>query len=201
MPSIYDLKPVFQGVLRPISNWLAVHHVTPNQVTLSALCLSFLNGLAIAVFPNSAWPLLILPVVLLLRMILNAIDGMIAREHNQKTPFGTFLNEIGDVLSDTFLYLPFMFIPGVNSFYIIIIVILAIISEMAGVIAIQVGASRRYDGPMGKSDRAFIFGFIALMLGISKKTVSVANIIFALVILLLIVTIINRIQKALREEA
>ena len=32
--------------------------------------------------------------------------------------------------------------------------------EMAGVVAVQIGAERRYDGPMGKSDRAFTFGLL-----------------------------------------
>jgi CDP-diacylglycerol--glycerol-3-phosphate 3-phosphatidyltransferase len=200
MASIYDVKPAFQRLLRPLSNWLAAHRVTPNQVTLSALCISFLSGLCIVLFPMSQWPLLLVPFILLLRMILNAIDGMIAREHHQKSALGTFLNEIGDVLSDTFLYLPFACIPGVASSLIIVIVILAIISEMTGVVAIQINASRRYDGPMGKSDRAFVFAVAALMLGINRETLSAVNIIFSLVAILLVVTIINRIHKALKEN-
>ena len=41
-----------------------------------------------------------------------------------------------------------------------VIVVLTLVSEMTGVVAVQIGASRRYDGPMGKSDRAFVFEFI-----------------------------------------
>ena len=34
--SIYDLKPRFQSLLRPMTNWLAAKGVTANQVTVAA---------------------------------------------------------------------------------------------------------------------------------------------------------------------
>ena len=184
MASIYDLKPAFQRLLRPTSNWLAAHSVTPNQVTIFALIISFLAGIAITIFPQSQWPLLLIPLVLLFRMILNAMDGMIAREHHQQSDLGTFLNEIGDVLSDTFLYLPFALIPGIYPPLVIAIVILSIISEMTGVVALQIGSKRRYDGPMGKSDRAFIFAVVALLLGLNFKIFFWINFIFDCCILI-----------------
>ncbi len=97
MPSIYDIKPAFQGLLRPLSNWLAGQGVTANQVTVAALLLSALGGGLIALYPNATWPLLFVPVVLFARMALNAIDGMLAREHNMKSTLGAILNELGDV--------------------------------------------------------------------------------------------------------
>ena len=49
--------------------------------------------------------LLGLPIVLALRMALNAADGMLAREHGQASPLGFYLNELGDIISDAALYL------------------------------------------------------------------------------------------------
>lgn len=199
MKTIYDLKPAFQSLLRPMSNGLAACGVTPNQITISALILSLVGGLLIATFPTEQWPLLIVPIILFIRMILNAIDGMIAREHHQQSAFGTFLNEIGDVLSDAFLYLPFVYIANINISLVLVVTILAIISEMTGCVAVQIGASRRYDGPMGKSDRAFVFGLIALLLGINRVYMYIANILLVVMTALLVVTIINRVYKALQE--
>ena len=54
---------------------------------------------------------MLLPIVLFIRMALNALDGMLARECNQQTRFGAILNETGDVISDIALYLPFLFLP------------------------------------------------------------------------------------------
>lgn len=199
MPSIYDLKPKFQNLLRPIVTGLANAGVTANQVTISALVLSFIAGGLVALQPDAGWPLLLVPLVLFVRMALNAIDGMLAREHNMKSPLGAILNELGDVLSDTALYLPLAVVPGVSAFWIVIVVILSIVSEMTGVIAIQIGAQRRYDGPMGKSDRAFVFGVIALIIGLGTSPHYWLSIVLAAMSLLLIVTIVNRTACALKE--
>ena len=88
MPSIYDLKPKFQNLLRPISNKLAESGVSANQVTVFAMLLSFLAGGLILLLPDFHWSLLAIPVVLFLRMALNAIDGMLAREHDMKSSLG-----------------------------------------------------------------------------------------------------------------
>lgn len=200
MASIYDLKPAFQSLLRPLSNWLADHHITPNIITVTATLLSLLTGILILFYPTSRWVWLSVPLILLIRMILNALDGMIAREHQMQSALGTFLNELGDVFSDIFIYLPFAIIPGISTPLVVSIVILAIISEMTGVIALQIGAKRRYDGPMGKSDRAFIFGAMGLLLGLGFPYVHWLNVILLIMNILLIITIINRTNKALKEK-
>ncbi len=197
MASIYDIKPAFQNLLRPITRMLASAGVTANQVTLAAALLSGAVGVCIAVYPGERWPLLVLPGFLFVRMALNAIDGMLAREHNQKSRLGAVLNEISDVVADTALYLPLALVAGFSAPLIVVCTILAIVSEMTGVVAIQIGVARRYDGPMGKSDRAFVFGLLALLLGLG---VSVGAWLFyaqVAVVVLLVLTILNRARRAL----
>lgn len=198
--SIYQLKAAFQGLLRPLCNNMAHMGITANQVTIFAIFISAVSGLYIALNPLSTLPLLILPLVLFIRMGLNAIDGMLAREHNMQSKLGAILNELGDVISDTLLYLPFALLSLVNPILVIAIVIVAILTEMVGVISIQIGASRRYDGPMGKSDRAFVFGALALFLGLGwvNSDMWINGILWA-VLILSIITVINRSRKALGE--
>jgi len=164
LASIYDLKPKFQALLRPFCRRLADAGVTANQVTVIACGLSFAYGAALMMNPAAKWALALLPPVLFVRMAMNAIDGMLARECGQKSTVGAILNELTDVLSDAALYLPFAFISGLPGPLVVITVVLGIIAEMTGVVGVQVGASRRYDGPFGKSDRAFFFGAFALLL-------------------------------------
>ncbi len=199
MPTIYDLKPHFQTVLRPIADRLAKGGITPNQITIAALLLSIGTGLLVALAARHGRLLLLVPGVLLARMALNAIDGMLAREHAMQTSLGAVLNELGDVVSDAVLYLPFAFIPGINAVLVVILVVLAMVSEMAGVVAVQIGAPRRYDGPLGKSDRAFLFGLIALILGLGFRFYVIANLALAVALVLSLVTIKNRVQHALQE--
>jgi CDP-diacylglycerol---glycerol-3-phosphate 3-phosphatidyltransferase len=198
MPSIYGLKPKFQNLLRPVTNALARAGVNANQVTLAAMAVSFATGATIFHF-RSQRVLLLLPIVLFLRMALNAIDGMLAREHNQKTALGAILNELGDVFSDAVLYLPLAKIPGFEPSLVVAIVLLAVFTEMTGVVGAQIGASRRYDGPMGKSDRAFVFGALGLLLGLNLPIVPVVRYVLWFVLVLLFLTIINRARGALAQ--
>jgi CDP-diacylglycerol--glycerol-3-phosphate 3-phosphatidyltransferase len=198
MPSVYDLKPKFQGIFWPVTNALAGIGITANQVTLAALLMSFATGTAIY-FSRSLRILLLLPLVLFVRMALNAIDGMLAREHNQKTPLGAILNELGDVLSDAALYLPLAFFLPFDPVAIVLIVLLATITEMTGVLGVLIGASRRYDGPMGKSDRAFVFGAFGLLLGMNLPIFPAVRPVLWIVVFLLVLTIFNRARGALRE--
>ena len=201
MPSIYDLKPRFQSLLRPLVRRLAAAGVSANHVTIAAVILSLLLGGSIALDPMAKWPMLLMPVALFARMALNAIDGILAREHGMKSGLGAILNEVGDVLSDTALYLPMALVPGVNSFWVVLVVVLAIVSEMTGVVAVQIGGQRRYDGPMGKSDRAFVFGLLGLLLGMGIDWPHWADVLMMITIILLVVTIINRARRALGEIA
>ncbi|MDH3806916.1 MAG: CDP-alcohol phosphatidyltransferase family protein, partial [Gammaproteobacteria bacterium] len=82
--TIYDLKPAFQNLLRPLCRKLATAGYTANQVTSAAMLLSIIVGLLFALNPTASWAALLIPVWLFLRMALNAIDGMLAREHNMQ---------------------------------------------------------------------------------------------------------------------
>lgn len=199
MASIYDLKPKFQALLRPTTRGLAACGVTPNQVTVLAVLLSIGTGTTITVLGKHDWPLLLLPGVLFVRMALNAVDGMLAREHHLKSNLGAILNELGDVVSDSALYLPLTQVPGVSPPLIVVFTVLAVMSEMTGVVAIQIGGSRRYDGPLGKSDRAFVFGVLGLLLGCGVPRGWWLDVLVGLLIALAILTIINRARRALRE--
>ena len=174
---------------------LASAGVTANQVTLAACLLSMATGLLATTRPAL---IVLLPPVLFVRMALNAIDGMLAREFGQKSALGAYLNELTDVISDAFLYLPFAYLPAFDPFWIAAAIVLAVISEMAGVLALMVGSGRRYDGPMGKSDRAFVFGAMALWIGLGGKLAIWAAWLFPrLLVLLLAATIINRVREGL----
>ena len=201
MASIYQLKPAFQNVLRPLTHALAAAHVTANHVTLTALALSCIVGGVMASHPEQTSRLLLLPGTLFIRMALNAIDGMLAREHNMKTRLGAVLNELGDVVSDTALYLPLALVPAFNQWLVVSIIILAVMVEMTGIVAVQIGASRNYAGPMGKSDRAFAFGLIALLLGLGLTEGTWVAAALSIMLLLSLFTIYNRARQALREGA
>ncbi|MBK8158604.1 MAG: CDP-alcohol phosphatidyltransferase family protein [Rhodospirillaceae bacterium] len=199
MASVYDLKPRFVALLRPIAARLAAGGVTANAVTLAAMLGSVLVGIVLSIWPDCLRLWLILPVFLFLRMAANAIDGILAREFAMKSRLGAILNEVGDVVSDAALYLPFALLAGVNGLWVVLAVIVAIIGEMTGVLGQVIGASRRYDGPMGKSDRAAVFGILGFAIGLGLPLGAWINWAMIAVTLLGMVTLLNRARRALAE--
>lgn len=201
MPSIYDLKPAFQDLLRPLTHGLASARITANQVTLAALALSSFVGSIIIWKPHEPSILLLVPLALFVRMALNAIDGMLAREHHMKSRLGAVLNELGDVVSDAALYLPLALVSGLDALLVVSFTTLGIIVEMAGIVAVQIGAARNYAGPMGKSDRAFLFGLITLLLGLGVPLGFWCTALLSMGIVLSALTILNRSRLALAEAS
>ncbi|MEM8575494.1 MAG: CDP-alcohol phosphatidyltransferase family protein [Pseudomonadota bacterium] len=199
MATIYDLKPRFQALLRPLAARLVTAGFSANSVTLAALILSLLQGAAIAFWPNALWPLALLPVTLFVRMALNAIDGIMAKEHDQKTVEGALLNELSDVVSDAALYLPFALISGVNALLVVLIVVMSVIAEMTGVLGQAIGGTRRYEGPFGKSDRAFGFGALAVLMVVGLTPGAWTTFVLGAMLALAVLTVWNRAKQAVVE--
>lgn len=197
--SIYELKPKFQNLLRPLVKRLYNAGITANQVTLIACILSILLGALLTKFADISALFFLLPIWMFLRMALNAIDGMLAREFNQKTPLGGYLNEATDVISDTALYLPFAFVAPFGWGIIALVVFLAFMSEFLGVLGQVHGSGRRYDGPMGKSDRACVFGLIGTIYAVLGQLPSWFSWALYAVAFLLAFTCINRIRTGLKR--
>ncbi len=199
MISIYSLKPRFQNLLRPLVKRMAARGITANQVTLAAALVSVLIALLIAWQAAQVWLFALIPVWMLLRMALNAVDGMLAREFGQQSALGAYLNELSDVVADSALYLPFALLSGVSTLLVFVVVLMAALVEYAGVLGLMVGASRRYDGPMGKSDRAAIFGVMGAGVATGLMNSTWLNLILGVTLLLLVYTLYNRVKRGLAE--
>lgn len=199
MPSLYQLKPRFQQLLRPLLHGLHRLGVSANAVTVLALLASSLLGALLWCWPQQRGLWLVVPVFMLVRMGLNAIDGMLAREFNQQSRLGAILNEVGDVVADAALFAPFALLPGVNPALLVLVIFLATLTEFVGVLGQVIGGGRRYDGPSGKSDRALVFGALAGLHGLGWLAQVVWNPVLALMAVLLALTVVNRARAALRS--
>jgi CDP-diacylglycerol--glycerol-3-phosphate 3-phosphatidyltransferase len=199
MPGTHAFKPVVQRLIRPFARALAKAGISANQVTVAGGALSISVGILLLLSRDTRW-FLLLPAALITRMALNAVDGVLAREFAQETRLGVYLNELGDAVSDVFLYLPFAHLPGFSPFWIWNVVVAAVISELTGTVAVMAGASRRYEGPMGKSDRALVFGALALCVGVAGGLPEwLCNVLPKVLVSLLLATIVNRVRGGLNE--
>ncbi|QVN23400.1 CDP-alcohol phosphatidyltransferase family protein [Burkholderia pyrrocinia] len=198
--TLYQIKPRFQALLRPFVHLLADVGGSANQVTLTAA----VGSIGIGAFTAAFGPLihavfLLMPVWLFVRMALNAIDGMLAREHGQQSTFGAYLNELGDIVSDLALLLPFACVASCGSGEVVACAAFAVISECAGLIGPLVGATRRYDGPFGKSDRALALGALALWIGAGLPTSRHGHLLWVVFSIASIATTVNRVRRGVAE--
>jgi CDP-diacylglycerol--glycerol-3-phosphate 3-phosphatidyltransferase len=197
--SIYALKPTFQALLRPMVRALHGWGVSANQVTLAACVVSVALGVWLYAAQPGRAAYALIPLWMLLRMALNAIDGMLAREHGQQSRLGALLNELTDVLSDAALYLPFALVAPFAPVWLGAVIVLAGISEFAGALGPSIGANRRYDGPMGKSDRAAVFGALGLYVALGWPLPGWTAMLMPLLAALIAWTTVRRMRAALAQ--
>lgn len=212
--SLYQLKSQFQDQLRPISDALVEQKVTANQVTVSAVVLSLGTAYMIAkpaTEQQALW--LLLPSSLFVRMALNAIDGMMAREHGQASRLGAVLNEVGDIVADTALIASLaphiangnlqastVNLPNrisIHQRHIVGLIALSISTELLGITSNTMLDIRANQGPLGKSDRAFLLGLLGAFMA-TKMPIMLSHIkagpLLILTEALLLKTCLNRLR-------
>ena len=144
-----------------------------------------------------AW-LIVVPIGYIVRMMLNALDGMMATQYNMQSKLGEILNELGDVVSDAVIIFPLFILPGLHPLVIIPFGVMAILNEFSGVLAKIIGGERRYDGPMGKSDRALLIGLYCLIYFFWNGIDIAGNWIFGAATLLATLSTFIRLKKSLK---
>lgn len=199
MLSIYNLKPKFQGLLRPTLDFLYRRGVTANQITICSVIVSALIGAAFWFADRYPFLFLALPIGLLVRMALNALDGMMARTYNQGSKAGELLNEVGDIVSDLFIFFPLLKHEHSQTYLVVIFICMSVINEFCGVMGKVISGQRRYEGPMGKSDRAFVLGLYGLLNFFALDLGHVMVPALLITISLLILSTIVRIKKTLTK--
>lgn len=199
MISVYKIKPYFQKLLMPILTYLHQKKITANQITIAAIVFSI--ALAITFWFSDSYHILflLLPIGLLIRMALNALDGMMARLFNQTSIKGEVLNEVGDIFSDFILFIPLIKFQSESLYLIVLFIGLSIINEFAGLMGKVIGGERRYEGPMGKSDRALLLGLYGLLMYFNVNLSSYSTIIFIIINALLFLSTFVRLNKGLKN--
>jgi len=155
---------------------------------------AFVQGLS---DPRWCWAVVL---GLLVRMMLNALDGMMAREHGMTSKSGAVLNELGDVVSDALVMWPLALMPGMHAGWVGALLWLSVVNEYAGVLGSSLGTQRRYEGPMGKSDRTLVWGVLCISLGLGLNVTAVLMPVVYGVLACLGWSTWRRIQKTISDE-
>ena len=171
-------------------------NISANQVTIFTLfCSLAMAGLLYFSPSLTVW--FTLPIFMLIRMAGNAIDGMLARQHNKQTKFGFILNEVTDLLADAALLLAFSAVIGFDSYWLISMLLLTWLSEFIALMGQIIKGERQNSGPLGKSDRAVFLSIFAIMIALNINSLELSYWFFIIGHVLLILTCINRVKQSL----
>lgn len=197
---IYRLKARFQQAVRGLAGgWM-----TPDMALFGGGAVTLLAGAALyaglALPAGRPW-LLLVPPLLLVRMALNALDGMLAREKGQASALGEVLNEAIDVLGDTAAYGVLYFVPDSPRLIVVLFLLATWAAEFFGVLGKGLpGGIRRYEALFGgKPDRAFWISLLALLVFFRPEWRGWTGPYLAFVAFLVAVTALWRAVAAVRE--
>lgn len=160
---LYRLKPASQRLVAPIARWLVQHRVPADLVTLAGIPIGALGGSALALAASAPLVLLVVPVVAAIRLGLNLLDGMVARETDTSHAMGEMWNELGDRIADTLFIGGLAFHPGVGPWPALMAVVAALLASYAGVTARAAGGRRQYGGIMSKPGRMGTLALAAVL--------------------------------------
>jgi CDP-diacylglycerol--glycerol-3-phosphate 3-phosphatidyltransferase len=197
MPTLF--KTWLQKLMHPLARLLFDDGVRAIHVTSCAGLISGAVGVLVAAFAFHPWVFVLVPIWMILRMLLNAVVAVLISEFGQHSRLGTCAHELSRVVAETALFLPFAVIPKVSMLLVLTVTLLAIFSEFAGLLGPLIKASRRRDGPMTSDLRLLCFGIFGAGIGSGYVLTAPINIALAVITVLLLLTIITRIRKAVLE--
>jgi CDP-diacylglycerol---glycerol-3-phosphate 3-phosphatidyltransferase len=159
---LYRSKGAIVAGLDPIVDLLAKRGVSPDAVTLAAIPVGVAAGALLLVSPSVPAALLGVPVLAGLRLILNLLDGALARRTGRMHPRGELYNELGDRLADIAFLAPVAFLPGADPTTVLLGVLGAVFASFAGIVPRAAGGERIYRGILSKPGRMVLLGGFAI---------------------------------------
>ena len=159
--ALYDVKPRFREFLKPLVARLSGIH--PDVLTWAALGCSVLSAILLSYAASHPLFFLVIPLLLFIRIALNALDGLVAQATGKARPFGEVLNEATDRLADMAILFGIAYSPFSSIRWGAPAIAAVLFSSFLGVLGKAVGAGRQYGGVLGKADRMLWLGLTCLV--------------------------------------
>ena len=159
---LYRSKNAIVHALDPVLERLQRLGVTPDAVTLAAIPVGLVGGALLLLSPAAPIVLLGVPLLAALRLVLNLLDGALARRTGLMHPRGELYNEVGDRVADIAFLAPVAFLPGADRTMVLLGVAGAIFASFAGVVPRAAGGERIYRGVLSKPGRMILLGVFAV---------------------------------------
>jgi CDP-diacylglycerol--glycerol-3-phosphate 3-phosphatidyltransferase len=169
---IYTTKSKWQKALQPIVSFCVARRVHPNVFTYGALLLSFVAALALYLANSNKNWLWVVPPFVLIRLLLNLMDGQVARALNLADDWGEVKNEFGDRLADAAIFGALGLSGYANTKITLVALILILMVSYLGILGKALGGQRVYGGLFGKGDRMISLAVFTLYPAVSGDLAS-----------------------------
>lgn len=193
--SLYILKPRFQMALSGVETRLVERGVHADWLTVGAVAAAGLGAALHCLGWTNGSPVLgLMPVLALVRLALNALDGQVARRSGTARPWGAILNELGDRVSDVLLLAPLALVGPVAPRLGLVALTVMLLASLAGVLAQAIGAARLTTGVFAKADRMVALALLytlALVTGASWPLTAL----FGMILVGSLVTLAQRLTR------
>ncbi len=148
-----------------VSTFLAQSGVSPNSISIASVVFAVGAGLClIATSSNFAHPIwwILTAVLIVLRLLANMFDGMVAVDTGKTSAAGELFNEVPDRVSDVVIFVSAGFAAGSLPHLGYITAILALFIAYVRALGNYMGVTQLFIGPMAKSHRMFTLAAFCL---------------------------------------
>lgn len=159
---IYSTKAKWQRLLAPLVAFCVRKKIHPDVFTFGALLLSFVAGLALWQAGANLFWLWLVPPCVLTRLLLNLMDGQVARGLGIADRWGEVKNELGDRLADIAIFFGLLFGGYASPQLTALALALILCASFVGVLSKALGGPREYGGVFGKGDRMISLALFTL---------------------------------------
>jgi phosphatidylglycerophosphate synthase len=159
--NLYRLKPASLRAVEPLVEFCVRRHIRADTLTLLAVPVALAGAAAIAASQLAPALLLLVPVVAAARLVLNLLDGAVARRTAASHPRGELYNEVGDRVGDLLLLGAPALLPGVEGRAVLLGVLLAVLASYVGITVRAAGGPRLYQGILAKPGRMALLAVAA----------------------------------------
>jgi len=158
---LYAGKGGIVSRLEPVVAALVRANVPPDALSAVAILVSAVAALALLASAAVPAALLAVPALAAARLVLNLLDGAVARRTGRSHPRGEVLNEAGDRVSDLLFLAPVAALPDASAAVVLLGVIGALLASHVGVSAKAAGGRRIYGGILSKPGRMVLVSIAA----------------------------------------
>lgn len=171
--------------------WLAAHGFTPNQISLLSLLFSLIAAFYLV---GSAWwengyrqiALISAAVFIVLRLLCNLFDGMLAIECGAAGKAGAIYNDLPDRPSDILILLGMGYATGMASGITMgwIAALLAVMTAYIRLLGHTAGTKQYFTGPMAKQQRMAVVIIACLLSLFTSKEIAAIGIFLPALVLI-----------------